>query len=280
LFISMKNKLAPIFGKTFRGLLGPFFCLMIAVGCSTVPETHRQQLILTSPEEEARMGAVAFQEIKRNSKVSNNATYQQRVNRIGNRIVRAAPVEQSGWEFVVFEDAEPNAFALPNRKVGVTTGLMRLANTDDMLATVIAHEVGHVVARHGGERSSQGLLANIGGTLLDVGLAVGTDISPAARAGILGVYGAGATVGVILPFSRTHEYEADRLGLMYMARAGYNPRASIAFWEAMMEDQKRRGQGKPPAFLSTHPVDEARIAQLQRLMPAAMADYERSGRRR
>lgn len=241
-----------------------------------MPETGRRQLVLFNPDAEASEAAAVFDQLKREQKISSNASYKQRVTRVGERILRVAPVEKSNWEFVVFEDSQPNAFALPGGKIGVNSGLFKLATDDAMLATVLAHEVAHVVARHGSERRSHGLAAGIGGAILDVGLAIGTDMSPGTRSAILGAYGAGATVGVILPYSRTHESEADRLGLIYMARAGYNPEAAIQFWKKMKAYSEKQGGMRLPAFLSTHPADDARIANLQKYMPEAMAEYRKA----
>jgi len=257
-----------------------FLGLLVAVwltGCSTVPETGRRQLILMSPQDEARQAAFAFEQLKRKSKISNDRAKKARVDQIGQRIVAVAPVPKSGWEFVLFDNPEPNAFAMPGGKIGVHTGLFKVATDDGMLATVVAHEVAHVVARHGAERVSHGLLAQLGAVALDVGLAAGTNVSPGARSALLGAYGAGATMGVILPYSRQQEYEADKLGLLYMARAGYDPRSALRFWKAMVAygEKNRRGRSLPP-FLSTHPVDAARIAQIEALMPQALEEYQKS----
>lgn len=240
-----------------------------------MPETGRRQVILMSPQQEAQQGYMAFQQIKRQMPASGQQAQTQRVRRIGQRIINVAPVPKNGWEFVVFTNPEPNAFALPGGKIGVHTGLFKVATDDGMLATVLAHEVAHVVARHGAEKVSQGLLASIAGAALDIGLAAGTNLNPGQRRMIMGAYGAGATVGVILPYSRTMEYEADRLGLLYMARAGYDPRDALRFWRAMVAyGERNRSRGQLPPFLRTHPVDEARIAQIQRLLPEAMMEYE------
>lgn len=264
-----------ISGSTGIRLLTAVFgcCVLLCGGCATVPETGRLQLVLTNPEADAREAALAFDQLKKRSKLSTNSSYKERVTRVGARIVKVAPVPKERWEFVVFEDPEPNAFVMPGGKVGVNSGLFRIATDDAMLATVLAHEVGHVVARHGSERKSHGILTSLAGVALDVGLGVGTDLPVGARSAILGAYGAGASVGVILPYSRAHEYEADRLGLIYMARAGYDPEAAIRFWKGMQRYGEQRKGFSPPAFLSTHPVDAARIARLEELLPAAREEY-------
>lgn len=249
----------------------------LLVSCTTVPETGRSQVILMSPQEEARQAAMAFQTLKQRSKISNDPAMNATVRRIGNRIAKVAPV-QSNWEFTVFDNPEPNAFALPGGKIGVHTGLFKIASDDGMLATVIAHEIAHVVARHGAERASHGMLAQLGGTALNAGLA-SRGMSPAASGAILGAYGAGSQLGVILPFSRVQEYEADRLGLLYMARAGYDPRDALRFWKAMQEYGRKRGGGNVPVYLRTHPLDQDRIAQIERLMPEALEEYRKATRR-
>jgi len=248
----------------------------LVTACSTVPETGRSRVLLTSPQMEAEQGALAFNDIKRKQRVSNNSTANVQVQRVGKRIARVVEVPYAKWEFVVFDDSTPNAFALPGGKVGVNTGLLPITKTDTGLAVVIAHEVAHVTARHGGERMSQGMLTSIGGMALDVGLGVGAGMGPGARQAVLGAYGVGTQVGVMLPFSRTHEYEADRLGLLYMARAGYDPREAIAFWQRMAAASEKEGSsGGIPEFLRTHPVDQKRIEALQKMMPAAVAEYEK-----
>ncbi len=253
--------------------------MLLLAACATVPETGRRQLVLTDPNADAQEAALVFQELKKQQKISRSTEHNARVTRVANRIVAVAPVKKTGWEFVVFDEKDPNAFAMPGGKIGVNSGLLRLAGDDAMLAAVLAHEVGHVVANHGSERKSHGLLANIGGTLLDAGLAIGTTIDPSARGIISGAYGAGASLGVILPYSRAHEYEADRLGLIYMARAGYDPEAAIRFWRKMIAyGEKHREGGKLPDFLGTHPADEARISRLEKFMPAAIEEYNRANR--
>lgn len=248
----------------------------LLVSCATVPETGRNQVILISPQDEARQAALAFQTLKQRSKISNDPVVNAPVQRIGKRIARVAPV-QSNWEFTVFENSEPNAFALPGGKIGVHTGLFKIASDDGMLATVIAHEIAHVVARHGAERASQGMLVQLGGAALDAGMSA-RGMSPAASATILGAYGAGSQLGVLLPYSRVQEYEADRLGLLYMARSGYDPRDALRFWRAMQEYGRKRSGGTP-VYLRTHPLDADRIAQIERLMPKALEEYRKNGGR-
>jgi len=244
--------------------------------CSTVPETGRHQIVMTSASGDAEEGALAFRELKSQAKISQDATANAQVNRVGQRIIAVIPPQNVKWEFVVFQNPEPNAFALPGGKVGINTGILPLTQNDTGMATVLAHEAGHVVARHGSESKSQNILAQIGATAVDIGLAVGTGISSGARGAIVSGVGAGANIGILLPFSRTHEYEADRLGLIYMARAGYDPREAIACWQRMKAYSEKHSESSTPAFLRTHPLDDARIAALQRYLPQAMAEYEKA----
>ncbi|HEX2101837.1 MAG TPA: M48 family metallopeptidase [Candidatus Synoicihabitans sp.] len=247
--------------------------LATLVGCSTVPETGRRQLMLVSPEQEAQMGLSAFSQIKQEEKISNDSRYNAQVQRIGQRIAESVgrEIPNAEWEFVVFESEDINAFALPGGKVGVYTGLLKLAGSDDEVACVIGHEIAHVTSRHGAERTSQNQLAAGVGMLGAIGLSM-SDMEPGKRNAILGLYGAGATVGVLLPYARTHETEADTIGLRFAAGAGYDPRAAAQFWRKMQAANER--SAKPPEFLSTHPSDDRRIATLEQLAPEYMALYE------
>jgi predicted Zn-dependent protease len=192
------------------------------------------------------------------------------IERIGKRITEVAKVDVPGtdWEFVVFDKSEPNAFAMPGGKVGVNAGLIELANEDeDEIAAVIGHEVAHVAKRHSNKRMSQGVGVALGGILLDTAM---RNKSSNDRALARGAYGVGATVGAVLPFSRSQEREADDLGLIYSAKAGYDPRASIRFWQKMMSKSRR----KMPQFLSTHPDSGKRIEFLKSRMSYVMALYK------
>jgi len=250
----------------------------LLTACASAPETGRSQLLLISPSEEARMGFQAFQKVKQQTPTSRNRVQSRELQQVGRRIASVAHLPHAQWEFVLFEDPDnPNAFALPGGKVGIYTGMLPITQNEAGLATVIGHEIAHAVARHGAERMSQSVVVQIGGTALSAALG---GQSAAARDLAMQAYGIGTTVGVMLPYSRTQELEADHLGLLYMARAGYDPREAVAFWKRFQAYGSKRG-GKPPEFLSTHPLDNRRIAQLQKLMPKALAEYERSkGRER
>ena len=256
-----------------------FLCLGTAVAvatlaaCATAPETGRSQLLLISPAQEAEMGFQAFAQLKSKEPVVTTGRQADQLQKVGRRIARVAPVPHARWEFVLFKDGDSaNAFALPGGKVGVFTGILPITQNEAGLATVIAHEIAHVTARHGAERMSQSMLVQVGGVALSA--AIGTDAG-ITRDVAMQAYSIGTTVGVALPYSRTQELEADHLGLLYMARAGFDPRQAIAFWRRFQEYGRKKG-GKPPEFLSTHPLDSTRIAKLESLLPEALAEYERA----
>jgi metalloendopeptidase OMA1, mitochondrial len=175
---------------------------------------------------------------------------------------------------VLFESKEANAFCLPGGKVGVFSGILPLAKNEAGLATIIGHEIAHAVARHGAERISQSILFQSGGELLAAGLGQ-SEMSPQVRELVGAVYGIGVQVGGELPHGRRQELEADRIGMIYMARAGYDPREAIAFWERFQEFNQRTS-GQVPALLRTHPVDSVRMEQLRRYLPEALEEYRRA----
>lgn len=245
---------------------------LFLAGCETVPVTGRKQLLLISEQQEIRMGLTSFREILGKEKLSTDAELNARVQRIGQRIAAATGRHDYPWEFKVIDnDKVQNAFALPGGKVAVYTGLLPLAQDDAGLAAVIAHEVAHVIARHGGERLSQEMV--VAG--LTVATVVAASDSP-NRDLYAGLLGAGATVGILLPYSRLHEAEADRLGMIFMAKAGYDPRAALALWQRMVRAAKDKP--RPPEWLSTHPADETRIREIERALPEALSHYRPAGR--
>ena len=233
-------------------------------GCTTVNETGRSQLMLVSPSQEAQMGLAAFDQIKQQEKISADPAANARIQRIGRRIAASVgrDIPNAQWEFVVFDSPTVNAFALPGGKVGVYTGLMKLAASDDEIAIVMGHEIAHVTSRHGAERTSQNYAIAGAGLALAIGMEA-RNVDPAKRNMALAAYGLGAQVGYALPFSRLHESEADAVGLRFAAGAGYDPRAGVSFWRKMAA----QGGAKPPEFLSTHPSDATRIANLEKLAP-------------
>lgn len=262
--------------KPIRQILrrtGPwlFSFILLLSGCATVPETGRSALWLMPEAQLEAMASSSFAQMRQEMPVSNNPEYNRRVQRVGHRIASVVRNElpDTVWEFVVFEDDSINAFAMPGGYVGFNTGMFRIIETDDELAVVMGHEVAHVVARHGNERVSQQLLISGAG----LALALGTrNMDRTDREIFLAAFGAGSTIGFLLPFSRHHEAEADEMGLFYMARAGYDPRAAITFWQKMEAESR----GGVPEFLSTHPSGHRRIQLLQSLMPRAVAEYERA----
>jgi len=243
--------------------------LALLAGCSSAPETGRSQLLLISGEQEMQMGISQFQQLKQRTPINHNRELNAVLQRVGGRIAAVAPLANANWEFVLFDDPDQaNAFCLPGGKVGVYTGLLKIAQNETGLATVIGHEVGHAVAHHGSERVSQVMLSQLGGQL--VGQIAGAWV-PGSEALVMTAYDVGSQYGVLLPYSRTQELEADHLGLLYMARAGYDPSEAVAFWQRFSKAQGDKSPGLE--VISTHPLDETRIRQLNELMPTAMAEY-------
>ncbi|MGZ8380025.1 MAG: M48 family metalloprotease [Nitrospira sp.] len=251
------------------------------VGCATNPYTGRRQLLMTSIGQEVQMGAQAFDQVKNDPKMrpSQDPREVEPVKRVAARIVEAAKrskyaemAQQFQWEVTIIKDDKTaNAFALPGGKMAVYTGIFHMAKTEAGLAAVMGHEVVHALARHGAERMSQGQLTN---TLLQVaGAAIGlSGGNPMLGQATMAALGAGAQVGVLLPFSRKHESEADYVGILLAADAGYDPRESVALWERMGQASGGGGQSE---FLSTHPSHDTRIDQLKEWMPEAMAIYQK-----
>jgi predicted Zn-dependent protease len=245
--------------------------LVVLAGCATAPYTGRKQVLMVSQEKEMSLGYQAFKQIKKQSRPSQDQALQERVRRVGERIAQAADRPDFQWEFVVFEDdKEANAFCLPGGKVGIYTGLFKYIKNDSDLATVISHEVAHALARHAGERISQGTLAQLGGTALGIGLGA-LGVSPTAGRVAMQGYGLGTQLGVLLPYSRVQESEADRIGLILMAKAGYDPELALQFWERFATGKKDKAQ--VPQFLSTHPSDATRIQNMRTHLPEARQYY-------
>ena len=245
----------------------------LLAGCATVPETGRSQLLLMSPAQESQLGFQEFEKLKKSVPVSKDAAANEMLQRVGNRIAAVAPLPNARWEFVLFDKPDtPNAFCLPGGKVGIYSGILPITKDDAGLATVIGHEVAHAVARHGAERMSEGMLIQLGGQLLEQATLGRSD---ASRVLWQQAYGIGTAIGVALPHSRAHELEADRLGLLYMARAGYQPREALAFWQRFSEFKNKKGGGKQVEFLSTHPLDEQRIRLIEGLILQAEMEYRK-----
>lgn len=240
------------------------WAMIMGLACAKSP-TGRPQLLLVGDDEMARMGVAAFDEVKAETPTTKNADLTAYVRCVADAITAdAAP--NARWEVVVFDSPEVNAFALPGGKIGVYTGLLGVTENQDQLATVLAHEVAHVLAKHGNARVSAAYAANTGLTLTSA--VVGT--SSRGNREVLGLLGVGAQLGVLLPYGRDQETEADVLGLRYMSDAGFDPAAAIQLWRNM---QKATGKG-PPTFLSTHPSHEGRIEELSARLPAAAQRYQ------
>jgi predicted Zn-dependent protease len=215
------------------------------------------------------MGKQAFTEIQKKAVIESNPAINKYVQCVANRLLGVSK-DQTGvsdWNVVVFKDDSPNAFALPGGSIGVNTGILKLAQSQSQLATVIGHEIAHVIARHGAERMSQALLAQGGLVLADQALK-----NSDHRNKIMAAVGIGTQFGVMLPFSRKHESEADEMGLTIMARAGFDPSESVKLWQNMSKNSK----GAPPEFLSTHPANTTRIKRLQSKIPKADLIYRKS----
>jgi len=195
------------------------------------------------------------------------------LQRVGQRIAAVAQLPNAQWEFVLFESPEANAWCLPGGKVGVYTGILPITKDEAGLATVIGHEVAHATAHHGAERMSQQIIAQFGGSAVGV-LASGQSAATQALAGQ--AYGVVSQVGVLLPYSRKHESEADAIGLLYMARAGYDPANAVAFWQRFAEYSRQQGGSQGLSFLRTHPLDEQRIAEIKAQLPIAQAEYQKA----
>jgi len=263
-------------------VVGVMASCIFLTGCETVPITGRSQLNLV-PESMVR--SMAVQEYNSflqspETKLSTDSSKAAMVQRAGSRIAEAVErymrangmedeIEGYEWEFNLVESQEVNAWAMPGGKVVVYTGLLNLAQAEDQLAAVVGHEIAHAIARHGNERMSQGLLTTMGGIALSEAL---KNRPAQTRDLLLTSYGIGSTVGIILPYSRTQESEADRLGLIFMAMAGYDPQAAVTFWEKMAAQNEG---ASVPEFLSTHPADQTRIENIREYMPEAMQYYNR-----
>lgn len=258
-----------------------FLILTMLSNCAEVAVTHRQGLHLVPNSELNAMSLQEYDKVIKDSKLSTDQGKIEMVRRVGVRIARAAEafLEDTGegqkvsdyqWEFNVIDDEKTaNAWCMPGGKVAVYTGILPYTKDETGLAVVMGHEVAHALADHGNERMNQGLLTQLGGMALSMAL---SQRPQQTRELFMTVFGVTANVGVLLPYSRLHESEADHIGLLIMARAGYDPREAIPFWERMGKDDKSR----PPELLSTHPAPVSRIANLKTYLPEAMQYYEQA----
>jgi predicted Zn-dependent protease len=266
-------------GNSIVPLVALLLFLVLQSSCATVPITERRSLQILPDSEMTTMSLQQYSEVLKKSTLAHDMQKVQMVQRVGGRIAQATEefFRESGmageiknykWEFNLIEDDKVvNAWCMPGGKVAVYTGLLPVTGDETGLAVVLGHEIAHAIAKHGNERMSQGLLVQLGG----IGLAVALGSQPGAATNIfLSAYGAGAQLGFLLPYSRVHESEADRIGLVLMAKAGYDPRQAIPFWERM----NTKGGSRPPEFLSTHPAPESRIASIRQEIPEAMKYYK------
>lgn len=242
--------------------------LLSSIGCQSVPITNRRQLLVTTVEKENEMGLSAYQEVLKSEPLTKNEKAIEMVRRVGQRIADAANRPDFKWEFNVIESETQNAFCLPGGKVAIYTGILPICQNEAGLAVVMSHEVAHAIARHGGERMTYQTAQNAGKTL---GSYVMQNQDQKKQEMILTAYGVVSEYGVILPYSRKHELEADHIGVLLMAKAGYDPSEAPTFWERFSGSK----QGAAPMeWMSTHPADATRAAALRELMPQAMKDYE------
>jgi predicted Zn-dependent protease len=252
---------------------------LFLISCGKVPITGRKQVNLLPETELVAMSLQQYSMFLKESPPVTGTSDAEMVKRVGMKISNAVQIvlKQTGdlervsgykWEYNLVNEKEPNAWCLPGGKIVVYTGLLPITQTEAGLAAVMGHEVAHAVARHGNERMSQGLVAEMGGLALSVAVA---DKPAETQNLFLNAYGIGATVGALLPFSRTHESEADKMGAVFMAAAGYDPNEAVRLWERM----KKMTQGNDiPEFLSTHPSDDTRINDLKAWLPEAMKYYK------
>ncbi|SRR5713226_7410195 len=253
--------------KTVKKIASLILALLFIAGCASAPYTGRRQLMLVSESDEVVSGQQAYRQILRDSVSSVDPEALRIVRTVGERIAAAANKPDYRWEFRVINDPEMiNAFCVPGGKVAVYTGIFPIARDEAGLAVVLGHEVAHALLRHAGERMSQSEILGAG-----MALAGASGVRPQ----ILQALGVGASVGLVLPFSRSQESEADHVGLILMAKAGYDPTVSLDVWDRMARKEK----GAPPAFLSTHPGYETRVQQLRSFMPEALSYYQQTNAR-
>ena len=245
----------------------------LLVGCQTAPVTQRRQLLMMSSQRENEMGLTAYREVLQDEPLTKDEQMVEMVRRVGKRIAAVADRPDFDWEFNVIESETQNAFCLPGGKVAVFTGILPVCQNEAGLAVVMSHEIGHAIARHGGERMS---LQTVQNTARDALKYVMQEKDDDTQQIILAAYGAGSQYGAILPYSRKHELEADHIGIMLMAKAGYDPSEAPEFWERFAASKD--GQS-PVEFLSTHPSDARRSAALRALLPEALELYNSAPRK-
>ncbi len=257
-----------------------FIAALLLAGCSTVPLTNRTQITAIPTSEMLSLSNESYNQVVSESKLSSNTSYRQSVNRVGQRITKAVEdyLTQIGrkellngykWEFNVIESEEMNAWCMPGGKIAFYEGIMPVCEDDNGIAVVMAHEIAHAVAKHSNERMTHQLGLQMGGMALSQAL---SEKKESTQQIAMAVFGIGSQVGIMLPYSRSHETEADELGLYFMAMAGYDPVEAPKFWERMLA----AGKSSTPEFLSTHPDPENRIKHLNEIMPKALEYYHQT----
>lgn len=258
-------------------LAGLFSATILVQSCSTVPLIGRKQVSLLPESNMVEMSLTSYSQFLKENKLSANKEQTDVVKRVGARMSVAVEkyLKENGfqdrvadfkWEFNLVENKEPNAWCMPGGKVVFYSGILPLTKNDAGVAVVMGHEIAHAVARHGNERMSQQMLVQFGGVALSEAIKTKPEQTQAI---FQTAYGLGSQLGVMLPYSRQHEYEGDKLGLIFMAIAGYDPKEAIGFWERMAANSS----GKTPEFLSTHPVEANRIEAIKQFLPDVMKYY-------
>jgi metalloendopeptidase OMA1, mitochondrial len=273
---SSPHTASPLQRPLFRSLVGLLPVLLVSIawlGCRSTPETGRQQLLILPESQEVAMGVTAYREVLAEEALSTNEHYVEMVERVGRNLAAVAGRDDYDWEFNVIRSPQRNAFALPGGKVAFYEGIIPVCQTEAGIAVVMSHEVAHALLRHGGERMSQSAVSTGLGKLVEYGSA---NREERDRKMIMGAYGTASKYGVMLPYSRKHESEADEVGLMLMAKAGYDPEEAPRFWERFAA--LKEGDA-PPEFASTHPTDARRAADLRALLPKAVEFYARAPER-
>ena len=260
-----------------KKLLFLFSILLMLSGCSSVPLTGRKQILLVSDQDILSSSLTQYSDYIKGAKKSSSSKKSALVSRVGQRIAKAtedylrnngleSELKNFAWEFNLVQDNQLNAFCMPGGKIVVYEGLLNIVSSEDELAVVVGHEVAHAVAKHSNERMSQQIMAQYGMSIVNAAV---SKRSAAVRQMAGTVFGLGAQYGVMLPFSRKHESEADLMGLVLMTMAGYNPDVAVGFWQKMSAGS----QGKVPEIMSTHPSDQRRIADIQRALPDIKAKF-------
>jgi len=246
----------------------PFIFLLVLIisACATTPVSNRSTLILIPKAQEISLGKQSYNQILKKEKESEDVQLNGIVRRVGQRIIAVSHMPKLDWEIKLIESDQKNAFALPGGKIAIYTGILTVAKNEAGLATVMSHEIAHVIARHGAQRMTQQMLLQ--GAMIGAGLSMKNRTQ---RNLVLTALGVGVLYGLTLPFSRSHESEADQIGLIYMAKAGYNPNEAIKFWQHFSKVKDKKG---PPEWASTHPADKTRMRGLRGYLSRAKYDYQ------